>query len=70
MYLDEESSAIKTHLRCLDDFINFYAQFDCPVINRKPVIYPCVVVQWDGSNNGYFEDYEFVYPQDIYPMLQ
>lgn len=70
MHKNPEATAWKMHLRCEDDFINFMTYMPDTVRFNKPILYPCVVVAWFGEDSGIWQDYEFVYPQDIYPMLQ
>jgi hypothetical protein len=65
MYGGLQDGGVKVTLRNREDFINFYTQLADAVRHDEPTHYPCVIVQWDGEDSGYWEEYEFVYLEDF-----
>lgn len=62
-------SIYKTLLKNKEDFEQFIKDVNGRTRNypkdRQPVSYPCVVVLWDGEDCSYYEEFDFVYPEDF-----
>lgn len=72
------SDTSKTLLNNKSDFNNFINYLEdcrreigyCYDNAKIPNSYPCVAVLWYGEDSAPYHEFEFVYPSDLYPMLQ